>query len=294
MKKKQNQSLQDKLKAYSALGAAMMAMSPTADATVQCTDINLSFAGGDPNFLLDIDGDGNTDFRFSFRGAGSVAINTPSQYGTNNQLIGSSYYPFPLPYGATISAGQSFASTTTWLSVCSGYFCGVTNAYVGVQFTIGGNTHFGWVEISVPDNMNYTIHSACYDDTPATAVNAGVLPAAAIPTMSEWSLITLVLMLLSFGTVFVTRREEVLAIQGQEGGTSGFRFVLQKPPFIKSLYLKALVATACLATLAGGLSFAVYGTIALVDVVGTLIAGPIFAYLMHLLAMSESGFRREE
>ncbi len=293
--------LQDKLKAYSSLGVAMLAMAPAADATVQCTDINLSFTVGDPNFLLDIDGDGNTDFRFSFNyGSSSVAIEANTYYGTNNAVMGSIVEAIPVPYGGTISAGQAFASTTSWLSVCASInnpFCGVANGFVGVQFTIGGSTHFGWVELSVPDNSNYTIHAVGWEDAPNTAVAAGICPSppVAIPTAGEWGLITLALMLMSLGTVLVTRREGVLlAMQNQKGENSGYQFTLQKPPFVKSLYLKALVATTCLAAFAGVLSFAVYGSITLTDVMGTLIAGPIFAYLMHLFAMSEKILHGEE
>ena len=155
-------------------------------------------------------------------------------------------------------------------------FSGITFDSAGVLYAISGDG------ATPPETLFFDFDPNC------------VPLAALIPTMSEWGIIMLMLMLMSFGMIFVTRREPVLAVQGQNGGTAGFRFLLQKPPFVKSLFLKALVATACLAALAGILSFIVYGTVALVDVIGTLIAGPIFAYLMHLLAMSERGLLGEE
>ncbi len=101
-----------------------------------------------------------------------------------------------------------------------------------------------------------------------------------IPTLSQWGLITLALFLLSFGTILIIRKEDLLLASTTN---KQWGILIQKPPFYKNLFYKSLYTTALMAGIAGLVTFAIYGSIALVDVIGTLTAGPIFAYLLHLL-----------
>jgi hypothetical protein len=57
-----------------------------------------------------------------------------------------------------------------------GSFLGATNKYLGVRFTSGANTHYGWIELSVSAAADsITIHSYGYNQTPDEAVDAGIL-----------------------------------------------------------------------------------------------------------------------
>jgi hypothetical protein len=50
--------------------------------------------------------------------------------------------------------------------------------YVGVQFEIGGNTHYGWVEVEVPFRgvNGGTIRSFAYETQPGVPILAGAVP----------------------------------------------------------------------------------------------------------------------
>lgn len=59
--------------------------------------------------------------------------------------------------------------------------------YIGVRFNISGNTHYGWIRVTL-NNLNHEliIHDYAYEDTPNTPINAGQMfiapPPATNPT----------------------------------------------------------------------------------------------------------------
>ncbi len=53
-------------------------------------------------------------------------------------------------------------------------------------------------------------------------------------------------------------------------------------PFIPHVFFKVLAVTMTLVLIGYVISFAVYGEITNVDIVGSLISAPLFAYLVHL------------
>lgn len=60
---------------------------------------------------------------------------------------------------------------------CLGYW-GDNIDYVGVQFAIGGETHYGWVEVQVPFigvNGGW-VRSYAYETEPGVAITAGAVP----------------------------------------------------------------------------------------------------------------------
>ncbi len=111
--------------------------------------------------------------------------------------------------------------------------------------------------------------------------DAAICGAQAIPTMGEWGLIILALLLLTFSTVFMMKREHVLA------GAESISFNLSSIPFDKVAFGKMLGVV--MAGLAIIFSTAVFGfgyEMTAADVPGNLIAGPIAAYLLHLVVFS--------
>ncbi len=55
-----------------------------------------------------------------------------------------------------------------------GNFLGVSNQYLGVRFTDGGNTHYGWIELSVSAEADtIVVHSYGYNATPEESIDAG-------------------------------------------------------------------------------------------------------------------------
>ncbi len=114
----------------------------------------------------------------------------------------------------------------------------------------------------------------------------GISCMAMIPTMSEWGLIILCLLLLAFAGVSIRKRS--LAVQGgltmDVSGSNLSRF-----PFALKTYLPALFITIVLLTI--GLCFAVLGydyQITYADIPGGIISACIAAYIIHLVMLPKN------
>lgn len=111
---------------------------------------------------------------------------------------------------------------------------------------------------------------------------------AAIPTMSQWGLIILSLLTLTFITLSVSVQQFQLA----HGGSGQINMVdwksIQNYPFDAALFMKALKITGVLLLIVTTGTLWGYGAIAMTDVFGFAIASPIFTYFIHLLFLAES------
>jgi hypothetical protein len=328
-------TLNDKLLAYSAMGAAFLATAPAAEAAIvyhDPPDITITsgpFTPGSSNLtskglLLGINENAviaqfssfysfysgaltnpQADAAFLIRAAGQGVLSS-LYYGAAWNLAfiaGDQLMSGPVPYGSPIGPLQSFiggyGSQRLQINVSNG-FSGYTSGgflpsgstnYMGVRFDIGGSPHYGWIQLQITTTSNpafasITILDYAYEDAANTPIPAGATgsPPTAVPTMSEWGLITFVLLLLSFGTVYVGRRKEEFAMAG-ENNSFKIGAIFQKPPFSLALFKKTLLGTGILGAALGALSFALTGGITLVDIIGFGIAGPVFAYLTHLMML---------
>ena len=104
---------------------------------------------------------------------------------------------------------------------------------------------------------------------------------AAVPTLGEWGLIILSLLLLTFGMVALRSREVALA---GVGNTSSFPTKLPQWPFDKAAFGKmlAMVMVGLAAIFSVAVAFFGY-EMTNADVPGSLVAGPVLAYLLHLM-----------
>lgn len=114
--------------------------------------------------------------------------------------------------------------------------------------------------------------------------NAATCVAVAVPTMGEWGLIVLALLMMSFGTVFMMRREAALV-----GAASMSMPSSTGIPFERTIFMRILGFVMLGLALVFAFAMTVFGyEMTSADVPGSLIAGPILAYLVHLLA----GFKK--
>lgn len=97
--------------------------------------------------------------------------------------------------------------------------------------------------------------------------------------MGEWGLIILALLVLSFGTVFMMRRQTAMAGAGNVSMSQNSGIPFDRASFGRMLAEVAvgLAATFSIAVLGFGYEMTN------ADVPGALIAAPIAAYLLHLL-----------
>lgn len=112
--------------------------------------------------------------------------------------------------------------------------------------------------------------------------------ASTIPTMGEWWLITFALMAMCFGLLFMMNTQPKMA--GMNSTTSMGKGMFHMP-FEKEVFKKTLLYT--MVGLVGifAISISMFGyEMTDADVPGSLIAGPVFAYMVHLMLM----FKDEE
>ncbi len=237
----------------------------------------------------------NTTYNFAPSSLGSTGLVA----GTNPAL------PFP-------GAGLAFHETTVSAKDFGAFFTatGSSTGYISLIIPLSstGELHLVWMQVEVGANVSsLKLIDYGYEDCPYTSVGTSIqigattggadcsTTPAAIPTLSEWGLITLAIFLMTFGTLYIGRREEILesansSHKSQMQGNQQFKFgtFWKRPPVNWSILKKTLLGTGVLATIATVLTYAVYGSIAAADIFGTAVAGPLFAYLMHLLWLFET------
>ncbi|MBE0638416.1 MAG: hypothetical protein IH598_07845 [Bacteroidales bacterium] len=106
----------------------------------------------------------------------------------------------------------------------------------------------------------------------------------AIPTLSEWGVIILLLLLLAVGMVFVYKRQTALALAGGVEEAGGTQLML----FNKQLYAKVFGFTLLAGLVFLGLTYLVAGEITAADPLGTFVSAGIIAYMIHLGILRKS------
>jgi len=104
-------------------------------------------------------------------------------FGTNElNLKGTTTNPFGGRYIEPIALGATINSSSNWGNSFPEPFIGddtdpnfqnLEDRYIGCKFTLGSNTHFGWVSVSFDSNKTLTVKDYAYESTPNTAINAG-------------------------------------------------------------------------------------------------------------------------
>ncbi len=143
------------------------------------------------------------------------------------------------------------------------------------------------VVIYLPPGTTFTLDaSSATVPVGSLIVNGGGCVPCIIPTLSEWGLMTLALLLMAFGSVTIAARQFALSGIGSRNIPlpTGSNFSL---PFNAAIFRKAMYLTMFIALIGFAICFALYSEIYGSDLIGVTIAGPIFAYLIHLLYLLE-------
>jgi hypothetical protein len=208
--------LQNKLKAYSALSAVATLVASSADAQIAHTTVN--YTGGYETYDIDVDGNGSVDFtidagssvvtysayRIDIRTVGvsgvgnNRAIGVYGSYFNSISALDSSYVVSR--YNSFVNVGALAGIVDVEVEIFPGFFYPVfttsfgqfgdgTTKFVGVEFEISGETHYGWLRFSniAQDGNSWTLVDMAYDQTPNVCVTTGDISSifAESPTLSS-------------------------------------------------------------------------------------------------------------
>jgi hypothetical protein len=193
-------TLDRRLLLYAVAAGAALASATPSHAAVVFTPSSVILRGNS-TLAIDLDNDGTVDFTIiteqcvSFSGYQKVAC--IGAYGASGlkQIAMSGGKAAAFLRGDTIGSGNTFrvrAPMGTWYnSDHYGHWMRVANRYLGVKFSINGQTHFGWIGFrsvyGIPDGVTAKLAGWAYETTPDTPIvtdNNG-MGAAIQPTSLE-------------------------------------------------------------------------------------------------------------
>jgi hypothetical protein len=184
------QHLAKRLLAYTTMAGAGLAASSTSQAeivyTKTSTDVNL-------DYVLDLNNSGTGDFEIQsyylsgFASLVVIPLNKGNKIAAVHHQCGFRGYHStaagPLPLGAVIGPNSPFEATATCMvrafesSAPTGPWLGKTDRYLGLEFYIYGEKHFGWARMSVQSAYCYScigyISGYAYETIAGKAIIAG-------------------------------------------------------------------------------------------------------------------------
>jgi hypothetical protein len=222
MTTKQNKtSTAKRLSAYSTIAAATAVAGGSANAAeviIDVTDITTSSAALTAGIMFNMAGGLPTSeaggrAAMLSAGDGEFFVGRNAIYQGRTVTGGgfattSSYsYGVTKPQGATVTTGQSFGFSSWWASPNSAkaaYFSYGSYSYglgadqtgfVGIQFQIGGDTHYGWAQVTRTGGSGYrsdsvTLHGFGYNNAADTA-SATTNTVDSVPEPSSLALLAL-------------------------------------------------------------------------------------------------------
>ncbi len=179
------------------LGLTLLLTATTHSAIIHITPempIRIPFSG----FIdLDLDGDGTDDYRFTNNFQDVHVV--PS---SGARIIAKELFPMQVAYiaenldaetwiGNGTSAGTLWTNQVGGLASCTnagGVTCigpFITPGYLGVEFQIAGETHYGWIGILPGEDfaIRMDIVDWAYETSPNTPLLAGQIPEPAAPIL---------------------------------------------------------------------------------------------------------------
>lgn len=154
-------------------------------------DIPFFSAGTHLTRAIDLNGDGVDDAVFRNFGNEFAVYSTLSSSIAGIPTIPPNQNHFAAPLGSGSIIGNSLESSFHWNEGYSGLISvvligmetyksglwGSMEAYVGVQFDIEGQSHFGWILVDTPfDTGGGIIKAFAYESEPGVPIVAGVVP----------------------------------------------------------------------------------------------------------------------
>ena len=175
----------------------------TTNAQIVYTDINpdstITIAGLPPEEVyniapIDFNGDNTKEYDFSWaiQGGGDwfmrmdITTNELNLNGTHTNTWDTRYID-PMTLGTAINSNSNWENLSRDPLISDTYdpnFQGAGDRYVGCKFTLGTNTHYGWVRVSFDNNLTLIVKDYAYESTPNTPINAGDKGIASVDDIS--------------------------------------------------------------------------------------------------------------
>jgi hypothetical protein len=191
--------------AYAA-GVSLLALAQPAEAEIIYTPAHASI-GFNANYNIDLNNDGVTDItlREAFGNTSSGRYNAlsvapvPEGNGVLGEFFINRNYASVVQRGGPIGSQQNFVGTDGallagygTLALAGGFAFGkwvrISNQYLGVKFVIGGQTHYGWVRLTVQVQgfaIRTRLNGYAYETTPGKSIRAGATSGPAEGTAEE-------------------------------------------------------------------------------------------------------------
>jgi hypothetical protein len=194
--------------AASAAGVGMIALAQPSEAEIVFTPAH-TFLVRYQHFPLDLNHDGTPDIGFFFYGPAYHAFNQTlfvHPLNGGGVIVDGPGYAAPLPLGFGIGPGRNFANgnnsrrierTRGYYTQNSGYivrsyglWANKGDKYLGVEFVIDGELHYGWIRFTVTvghnQPMDGTVTGYAYETKANQSVHAGQLSdEASVPAKTE-------------------------------------------------------------------------------------------------------------
>jgi hypothetical protein len=208
-----NAKLDKRLTAYVAVATAagIGMLAPKAEGEVVYTPANVSFQDTG-KLMIDLNNDGIPDFEVVRRQCGSshsncidlnplVAGNGFRPGGAIASEVAAGFFGVPVGPGEKFLTGDGNPSYGNVMIAAGAYgpyswsngpWAHSTNRYLGLRFTINGQTHYGWARLSINDLHGPSVLTGyAYETIPNTKIIEGELHGAAVSNAQSGGLGTL-------------------------------------------------------------------------------------------------------
>jgi hypothetical protein len=191
----QKNTRKSKLGSYSVLAGSLLAAAGTANAQIKYSNVNPdSVLGFGEIMSIDLDTNGTPDFVINMTQVSSSSSSALNEAlitvvgNPNNAVIGSLYSGYPIP--TALNAGDSIKANSAWNAqsvnggvqylglfyppnTAFGNFPNTTNRFIGVRFSNGSQTFYGWIRISLNASVTQlTVNDYAYQSN-GNAIQAG-------------------------------------------------------------------------------------------------------------------------
>jgi hypothetical protein len=208
-----SESLRRQLNSYalaaSAAGVSLLALAQPGEAKIIYTPAHKKIS---PNHtvLLDLNRDGRADFSFrnalsttsvgSFRSDRLSILPQGSNQIWGHRTGSGLHYASALRAGVRVGASGAFSAGSRSMAYgrddvgsyyCEGKWNNVARRYLGLKFTFGGNTHFGWARLNVSCNLykvNALLTGYAYETVPNQPIITGKTHGPDVVTVSPSAL----------------------------------------------------------------------------------------------------------